>query len=132
MLAALTAGVHGYLLKSSDAEALVVQLKQVLSGRVHIPPSLADIDELPGDPSAVAPAGTGPLLSRCTPRQIEVLGCIGRGMANKEIAEALQVSPRTVKMHVSALFRILGVRNRTQAATCAQQLGLADAGSWEG
>ncbi len=123
MLDALTAGVHGYLLKTSDAAALVTQLELVLGGTVHIPPSLADIDRLPGDQPPVAHGSNGSLLSRCTPRQIEVLRCIGRGMANKEIAEQLQVSPRTVKMHVSALFRILGVRNRTQAATCAQQLG---------
>ena len=58
-----------------------------------------------------------------TLRQLEVVGMLGRGFSNKEIALALKVAERTVKAHVTAVFEALNVKNRTQAVLAAQRLG---------
>ena len=71
-----------------------------------------------------------------TPREREVLGLIGRGMANKVIARELSLSEKTVKAHVSSILAKLGVTDRTQAALYAVRAGLVDCEEprdlWEG
>ena len=59
-----------------------------------------------------------------TPRQRDILACITQGRSNKQVARQLNLSENTVKVHVSALLRGLGLNNRTQAATLGQKLGL--------
>jgi DNA-binding NarL/FixJ family response regulator len=58
-----------------------------------------------------------------TPRQLEVLAMIGQGLSNKLIAARLEIAESTIKMHITAIFKALGVSNRTQAAIIAKQTG---------
>ncbi len=71
----------------------------------------------PGNPAAVASLGL-------TPREVEVLGLLAAGQANKEIARALGVSPNTVKTHLTRLYEKLGVSSRTAAIAHARALGV--------
>jgi DNA-binding NarL/FixJ family response regulator len=104
---AIAAGASGFIPKSFTAEEMITAIRQVLAGDVFVP---AEPDV------ATAPAGL-------TLRQLEVIGMLGRGFSNKEIARALDVAERTVKAHVSAVFEALNVRNRTQAVLAAQRRG---------
>jgi DNA-binding NarL/FixJ family response regulator len=61
-------------------------------------------------------------LAKLTPRQRDVLPLLAQGMSNKEIARALKIAEATTKIHAAALCRVLGVRNRTEAAVAARQL----------
>jgi DNA-binding NarL/FixJ family response regulator len=74
----------------------------------------------PTPPPADPARGTG-----LTPRELEILGLIVEGRANREIAEALFVSPRTVENHVTSILAKLGVPSRTAAVATARRLGLA-------
>jgi len=120
---ALAAGALGYIPKSVTATTLLAAVHLVLQGGVYVPPLILnhlskEMNEAhPGD----APIGHG----RLTDRQREVLGLIVKGNSNKEIAIALDLSEKTVKVHVSGLFKALNVVNRAQAAVAARQSGLA-------
>jgi DNA-binding NarL/FixJ family response regulator len=117
---ALSLGALGYVPKSASPQTLVSALKLVLSGNIYLPPLMLD------DP---APSATGKVAvenGALTGRQIEVLGAICKGLSNKEIGRQLDLSEKTVKAHVSAIFRALNVVNRTQAANAARGAGLID------
>ena len=86
----------------------------VLGVRVFAPPRPAPFD---GNPQAVASLGI-------SPRELEVLQALAAGLANKEIARQLDVSPNTVKTHVARLFEKLGAQRRTEAIRKARELGL--------
>jgi DNA-binding NarL/FixJ family response regulator len=133
ILATLAAGLHGFISKhQSDAEILGA-IDDILSGRTYVPCSLAETD----DSEAFASQGargrsTEADLSKLTKRQREVLQLLVRGMSNKEIARALEIAEATTKIHMAALLRALGARNRTEAAHIAgnniiKTTGLADA-----
>ena len=113
---ALARGVRGYIPKSSRPQTLLAAVSLVLSGEVYVPPLLLGQDEAPS-PSPGSPA-------RLTPRQVEVLDAVCAGQSNKQIAIGLGLSDKTVKAHVSAIFRSLGVVNRTQAAAAAKRASL--------
>lgn len=115
--AALGAGAQAYLLKRIDPEDLANALRQVHAGRTVFDPEVA--------PALLAQASAPPG-PRLTVREREVLDALLRGLANKEIADALGISPRTVKGHVGALLAKLGCLDRTQAVIAAYRLGLAD------
>jgi DNA-binding NarL/FixJ family response regulator len=106
---ALDAGALGYVLKSSPADGLVSALRQMLAGHVYTPRS--------GTPSSVAAGSTD---GRLTPRQIEVMQLLRQGYPNKIIARKLDLTEGTVKVHMGAIFRALGVRNRTEAVLAMQ------------
>lgn len=131
ILGCLAAGVHGYIVKTEGLDDLIERLRHVLQGEVYVPPSVADTDatvartEVTG-PLAPAPAAES--LGRLTPRQRSVLRCLEKGMTNKEIARELSVTDRTVKMHLAAIYPVLGVHNRTQAAAVARDLPTSDDG----
>ena len=113
---ALSGSADGYVLKSIAPEKLVAGLREVAAGTLWVQPELArqmyqevflpDRDE--SDPSAAARS--------LTPRQLDVLELITRGMRNAEIAGHLKISEQTVKTHVAHLLRKLGVKSRLQAA----------------
>jgi len=136
ILATLAAGLHGFISKhQSDAEILTA-INDILSGRVYVPCSLADAGNSEGsvgqgDREATPFLSTEVDLSKLTKRQREVLQLLARGMSNKEIARALTIAEATTKIHMAALLRALGARNRTEAAYIAGNLtnstGLADA-----
>lgn len=112
ILAALAAGVHGYIPKTLSLPAIDAALRRVLQGEVYVPAVLAALppDSAPRpDAESRAPALTG--------RQREVLALLREGRSNKEIARALGLGPGTVKVHVAAVLRALGVASRTGVAT---------------
>ena len=114
MLACLAAGVHGYILKSAEDEEIVAALRQIMGGQIYAPSTLAE--------PAMGMNNEKPTQPRLTPRQQDVLGLLVAGKTNKEIALQLDLSESTVKIHVAALFRALGVRNRVEATKIAGNL----------
>lgn len=111
---ALAQGAMGYVPKSASAQTLVSALRLVLSGNVYLPPLMAD-----APPSRAI--GERAVL---TGRQLEVLEAICLGLTNKDIGQQLDLSEKTVKAHVSAIFRALNVVNRTQAVNAARSAKL--------
>lgn len=114
MRAALRIGAMGYVCKSESAAVMLCAVRLILDGGMYVPPSLANL----GDKTAFVNA---PVLSE---RQLEVLRLIVDGKSNKEIARELNLAHATVKAHLAAVFRALGVENRTQAAIAADRFGL--------
>jgi DNA-binding NarL/FixJ family response regulator len=108
---ALDAGAVGYLLKDSDPADLIAGVRAAARGEAPLDPRAA---------KALLPAG-GQSGTRLSPREREVLTLVGRGMANKQIARALGISERTVKVHLNSVFRQLGVADRTAAALWARE-----------
>lgn len=124
IIAALHAGVHGYVPKSLGAADLARTLREVLQGSIFGPPSLAELPPDGKDASDARPpafsAEKAP--ASLTPRQQQVLGFLAEGKSNKEIARALGLGEGTVKIHMAALFRNLGVTNRAAAAVVGSRL----------
>jgi DNA-binding NarL/FixJ family response regulator len=114
---ALRAGAAGFLLKNTDAESLVEAVRLVARGDGLISPAVTRklIAAFAGEmtPSRREPAA-GP--DSLTPREREVLACIGRGMSNAEIARELDMAEATTKTHVSRVLNKLGLKSRVQAA----------------
>lgn len=110
------AGASGYVLKSAPREEIVAAVRSVGTGGEYLPPAIAAI---------LRARRSRPALS---PRENDVLRCLVRGLANKEIADFLGLAEPTVKMHLVSLFEKLGARDRTQAAMLAVQRGLLSAG----
>ncbi|MFD5396963.1 response regulator [Streptomyces sp. NPDC127097] len=128
---ALRAGAAGFLLKDSDAAALLTAVRTVASGEGLIAPAVTRrlIAEFASPRTAGRPPreGTAPdpaVLDALTPRELEVLGCLGRGLSNADIALRLAMAEATVKTHVSRLLAKLDLRSRVQAAVLAQELGV--------
>lgn len=123
---ALASGALGYVLKSSPSQEMLDALIRVLDGGIYIPPLLE------GDEQSDGPLSLMPLSSqgiRLTHRQLEVFKLLLQGKTNKTIARELDLSEGTVKIHVAAIFKALGVSNRTEAAIAAQRFGLDPAGA---
>jgi len=110
-------GASGFIPKSSSMEAIQTAVRTVLDGDVSWPPQA--FEEVPVSAEAKA-ASEG--LASLTPQQFRVLTMVCEGLLNKQIAYELSVSEATIKAHVTAIFRKLGVRTRTQAALLLQQL----------
>lgn len=110
-------GASGFIPKSSPLETIQQAVRQVLDGDTWWPP--LDEESAPVSDEARA-AGAG--LASLTPQQFRVLTMVCEGLLNKQIAYELNVSEATVKAHVTAIFRKLGVRTRTQAALLLQQM----------
>ena len=114
----LKAGARGYCPKSASAGTLLAALRLVISGEIYVPPFMALVPEPP--PGEADPSGL-------TPRQREVLQELCLGRSNKQIANALGMQEKTVKGHVSAIFRCLNVVHRLQAVETARAAGLVSA-----
>lgn len=110
-------GASGFIPKSSPMDVLQEAVQSVLDGDVWWPPEVAPHETL-SDETKAASAG----LASLTPQQFRVLTMVCEGLLNKQIAYELSVSEATVKAHVTAIFRKLNVRTRTQAALLLQQL----------
>lgn len=117
--AAFAHGALGYVPKSASPHTLLSAIVMVLNGERYVPPLLLD----DGAPYTIEPPrqATGAPL---TPRQIEVLRYLAEGVPNKVIADRLGLSEKTVKAHITAIFRTLHVLNRTQAAAAGRKAGL--------
>jgi DNA-binding NarL/FixJ family response regulator len=126
---ALRAGASGFLLKDVPPEQLVDGIRAVGSGDALLAPSVTRrvIEEfVRHPPESVRQAP--PELEELTPRELEVLQLIAKGLSNAEIAEQLVVSETTVKTHVAHLLMKLRLRDRVQAVVLAYESGLVQPG----
>ncbi|MGW1224004.1 response regulator [Streptomyces sp. NPDC001478] len=124
---ALRAGAAGFLLKDTEARDLLEAVRTVAGGEGLIAPSVTRrlIAEFARSGPARTPAAPGgEALDSLTRREREVLGCLGEGLSNAEIAVRLSMAEATVKTHVSRLLGKLELRSRVQAAVLAQELGI--------
>ncbi|MFJ8687273.1 response regulator [Micromonospora wenchangensis] len=122
---ALRAGAAGFLLKDTDAAGLVAAVRTVARGEGVIAPTLTR--RLIAAFAATAPGVDGAdraAVAGLTPRERDVLACLGGGLSNREIADRLAVAESTAKTHVSRVLAKLGLRSRVQAAILAQELTL--------
>lgn len=125
MLRAIDEGAHGFIPKDMEQDEMLQAFRQVMAGQVYVPPlvSYVDVETLDkgSDRSRLAS------ISSLTERQREVLTHMSMGKSNKEIARSLRISESTVKVHVAAAFRLLGVHNRVGAVAALQSRGDASA-----
>jgi DNA-binding NarL/FixJ family response regulator len=109
---ALRAGARGYLLKDMLLSDVIIAIRKVLRGERVIPAPVATrLAEFPER-------------SDLTEREIEVLGLVGQGLSNKEVAKAIGRMDETVKIHLKNIFAKLGVADRTEAVTVGLARGL--------
>ena len=123
---AITAGAMGFVPKSAQTRVLIEVLQQVLEGNVSAP---GNVHAAPSGSAAGAQGsggghGSEPDVALLTLRQLEVLSRLCQGKTNKQIATELGLSEKTVKAHVTAIFKVLGVVNRTQAVLVARRIGM--------
>lgn len=115
---AIAHGASAYIPKSAAVETIVEAVRTVLDGDVWLPPQLVIGQvELKADEADMAAR-----VASLTPQQFRVLNMIAEGLLNKQIAYDLGVSEATVKAHMTAIMRKLGVSNRTQVALAASHL----------
>lgn len=117
---AFKAGAWGHLPMTSSVEVMAAALRLIMAGGAYFPALHAT--RLPGEKGALAASAAGSI----SERQRQVLAEIEQGRSNKEIAARFGISVATVKLHVQAIFKALGARNRTEAAKLARQLGLVE------
>ena len=114
--AVLQAGARGFLPKTATPEQFNHTIHMLLAGGTSVPAEML----LP----ASGPAeGSAAWLAALTPRESDVLRAVARGLSNKEIARELDLAEVTIKLHLSAIFRKMGVRSRTEAAMQASRAG---------
>lgn len=120
MKRAMDYGASGFIPKSSPLETIAEAITLVLQGEEWLPQEISEgMDELPEEDYQFASA-----LASLTPQQFRVLTMLTEGLLNKQIAYELNVSEATIKAHVTAILRKLGVHSRTQAVIAAQRLGV--------
>jgi DNA-binding NarL/FixJ family response regulator len=122
IVGALSAGAQGYLLKEQPQDLLVRQLKQMAEGIPALSPSVAR--RIMEHFKRTGPAAPEDDL---TGREREVLGLIGRGLRNGEVAETLGISENTVAGYIKDIYRKLGISSRAEASWHAARLGLGEA-----
>ncbi|MGD8425547.1 MAG: response regulator transcription factor, partial [Gammaproteobacteria bacterium] len=111
-------GASGFIPKSSSLEEIATAIRSVLEGDVWLPESaLATEDEAIREDQELAQR-----IAALTPQQFRVLMMLADGLLNKQIAAKLSVSEATIKAHVTAILRKMGLRSRTQAAVAARRL----------
>jgi two-component system nitrate/nitrite response regulator NarL len=127
LMAAIRAGADGYLLKDMEPEDLLARVRDALNGQLVIDAALsarlaaALRDEARAEASA---AGAQRSLRDLTERETAVLRGIAEGLSNKRVAQQLDITESTVKVHVKNLFKKLGFRSRVEAALWAAAQGL--------
>ncbi|WP_442934649.1 response regulator [Micromonospora sp. CPCC 205739] len=122
---ALGHGASGFLLKAGDPRELITGVRAVAEGGAYLSPRVARrVIELNGDRMARVPAARD-RTAGLTDREREVLGLVGAGLSNAEIARRLFLTEGTVKGYLTSIFTRLDVRNRVQAAIIAYEAGLA-------
>lgn len=124
MIDVFRAGADGYIIKDIECQSLIESLKLVALGEKILPSQLIKHLPLRSAMSSIPQTGGSELLDALSEREIETLRCLIMGYPNKVIAYRLDISEATVKVHVKAILRKLGVQNRTQAAIWAVNHGL--------
>lgn len=122
MQRAIDLGACGYIPKSSTVPEIMDAITAVLKGGVWLPASMP----WRGKGLDAPEAEVAERLRQLTPQQFRVLNMMCRGLANKNIADQLQLAEATIKVHVTAVMRKLGVTNRTQAVLMANRLSASD------
>jgi DNA-binding NarL/FixJ family response regulator len=125
---ALRAGASGFLLKDADPEDLVRAVRVVAGGEALLSPAVTRrvIAEFVARPERLAASPAS--LEELTDREREVLGLIGTGLSNDEIAETLVISPATVRTHINRVMAKLAARDRAQLVVIAYEAGLVAPG----
>ncbi len=114
IIAALSVGVHGYIPKSLSSNEIASAIRAILNGQIFVPPVLGRRDAgHPAPPRRNTDGADG--VDKLTARQKEVLSELLKGQASKEIARSLDIAEGTVKIHLAAIYRALGVRTRAEA-----------------
>jgi len=120
MKRAMDYGASGFIPKSAPLETISEAITVVLQGDEWLPQEISDsLDDVSEEDYQFASA-----LASLTPQQFRVLTMLTEGLLNKQIAYELSVSEATIKAHVTAILRKLGVHSRTQAVIAAQRLGV--------
>jgi DNA-binding NarL/FixJ family response regulator len=114
--AIIRSGAQGYLSKTATREQLTHTIHMLLAGGTSVPAELI----FPNEEQERPPAW----LATLTPRETDVLRAATRGLSNKEIARELELAEVTVKFHLSAIFRKMNARSRTEAAMLATRAGI--------
>ncbi len=135
VIRAIDLGAMGFVPKRASNETLSEALHVVMSGGVYVPQTTSDGDGTEPGGASTAPGATPQPVSlaafKLTPRQTDVLALLLRGYSNKLIARELNLSVETVKDHVAAVLRTLGVNSRTQAVLAVSQMsGQAGFAPW--
>jgi two-component system nitrate/nitrite response regulator NarL len=115
--AIIQAGAQGFLPKTATREQFIHTIHLLLAGGTSVPAEML----MPGGMQEETP----PWMAALTPRETDVLRATARGLSNKEIARELDLAEVTIKLHLSAIFRKMGVRSRTKAAMLATRTGIA-------
>lgn len=131
VLDALDLGAVGYVPKSTPRPALMAALRQILDGQVYLPAELLRRPSAPSPhqqhPTDTPTSEFGRRLEQLTDKELNVLMLLTRGGSNKAIARQLDIAETTVKTHVSAILKKLGVTSRVQAIVAADEATLARA-----
>jgi DNA-binding NarL/FixJ family response regulator len=128
----LRAGAVGYLLKDVPSTRLVEAIRTTARGESFLHPSVATrlvaefyrLGDIPSPASGATTPTSTPLLEPLSERELEILRHLSQGASNREIANVLYITEGTVKNHITNILGKLGVRDRTQAALKARELGL--------
>jgi DNA-binding NarL/FixJ family response regulator len=118
MRRAVDLGAAGFIPKSSTVDTISEAISAVLEGEIWLPEAALALD----DAQLSEDKELARKVASLTPQQFRVLDMLADGLLNKQIAAELEVSEATVKAHVTAIFRKLGVRSRTQAAVAARRI----------
>ncbi|SDI79116.1 DNA-binding response regulator, NarL/FixJ family, contains REC and HTH domains [Ferrimonas sediminum] len=116
---AMQYGAQGFIPKSAQPQQLAEALQRVLEGDIYLPQGMENLNEAQSSDDDI-----GARLAELTPQQYRVLQMFAEGLLNKQIAYELEVSEATIKAHATAIFKKLGVRNRTQAVIALQGLDM--------
>ena len=121
---AIAHGAMGYIPKSAHQSHIGEAIREVLEGEIWLPPNLPA--NMNFDPRAADETALAERIQSLTPQQFRVLMMVAEGLLNKQIAYELDVSEATIKAHVTAIFRKLGVQNRTQAVLAINALNIEE------
>lgn len=118
ILESLSAGAHGFIMKTMTDDAMADAIRTVVDGRVYVPSLIAEREA----DRPIEASFRGPKLQDLTNRQRQVLEQMAFGKSNKQIARYFGIAESTVKVHLNAAFNILGVHNRVSAMTALHEL----------
>lgn len=121
---ALKNGASGFVPKAYSSDRLISALREVLDGQIFVPEQLMPMDLATDLPQALIGGDASPAEFGLTDRQADVLALMAQGKSNRGVAEQLGLTEGTVKIHITAIFKALGVSSRTQALLAVARYGI--------